>query len=96
MTHSPITTALDTIGDCEPWCREHGDPTLGGLIPAGPADGLCRRAVRGAFDELLMTHNLYDGTLISLCGLRPELTLDEAEKLFKAGLALIATAREAS
>ena len=96
MNHSTVITALDVEGDHEPWCREHDDPTLGGLIPAGPEDDLCRRPVLGAFDELLMTHNMHDGTLISLYGIRAELTLDEAEELFRAGLALIATAREAA
>lgn len=94
MSHSTVaTTELDVLNVHLPWCTTHTDPTLGGLILAGPGDGLCRQTVADAYGAIDLTHSADDGTTLSLDRIHTELTLDEAEALFRAGLALIATAR---
>lgn len=73
---------------CSPWCTDHQADTPHEL------DQLCRhRVTHPAYGTLSLTHCLIDGHTIALWAANDELTLDQAEALFHAGLTLIATAR---
>ncbi|MEV7006874.1 hypothetical protein [Streptosporangium sp. NPDC051022] len=84
MLHPTLTPA------CQPWCTDHQHA-------AHPEDGFCRRRAAVPFADVYLSDTddgprlFAHGSVVTL----DELTLDQAEARFRAGLELVAAARTA-
>lgn len=88
-----VTTA--PTARCRPWCTDHVNGTPAPSAPS-PDDQLClHRIASPAYGEILTTHSVDDGTLITLHRTRDDLTPAQAEQLAYALLAQVAATRTA-